>query len=554
MKNFKTKLIVGLLISFSSIAFAQTDVSGTIFDTDGNPIPGATVIVDGTTQGTTTDFDGNYTISANSDQSLQFSSLGFASQVVRVGDQSTIDIVLQTSAEALDEIVVTGYGTQTKRETTGAISTVKAEDLNIIPSGNIEQQFQGRIPGVTVISNGSPGSTSQIRVRGFGAFGGNEPLYVVDGVPTTNIDFLNPGDIESTTVLKDAAAASIYGARAANGVIVMTTKSGSRTQEPNITLDYTLGLTDPNVGGSPEMLNPQQMAEWTHRAYENNAAANGTAVSYTHPQYGSNATPVLPDYLHANGANGIVGSVDLASIQAAYEASPETTFLIKSNKQGTNWYDAITSTAPLHRFSLGANGGNERGRYYIGMGSQFQDGILINNILRRHTLRTNSKYDITDFLSVGENIQATYRETKTTGAGGSIESADDESEILAAYRMPTIIPIYDEFGSYASTKAAGFNNPRNPVRRLTENGKDDTSYSLSVFGNIYADLKLMDGLTIRSSLGGSVSNYYYQNYNYPYLGDSEPEASYTFSEGSGKNIGWVFTNTINYSGQFGAME
>ena len=553
MKKLEIKFIVGLLVMFTSIAFAQTEVSGTIFDTDGYPIPGATVIVDGTTQGTTTDFDGNYSISVSSDQSLQFSSLGFATQIVRVGSQSTIDVTLQTSAEALDEIVVTGYGTQTKRETTGAISTVSAEDLNIIPSGNIEQQFQGRIPGVTIISNGSPGSTSQIRVRGFGAFGGNEPLYVVDGVPTTNIDFLNPGDIESTTVLKDAAAASIYGARAANGVIVMTTKSGSRTQESGITLDYTLGLTDPNVAGSPEMLTPLQMAQYTHIGYENNAAANGTPVAYTHPQYGTNATPVLPDYLHANGANGIVGSVDLAAIQAAYDADPLNTFLIKANKEGsgTNWYDAITNTAPLHRFSLGANGGNERGRYYIGMGSQFQDGILINNILRRHTLRANSKYDITDFLSVGENIQATYRETKTTGGGGSITSADDESEILAAYRMPSIIPVYDEFGSYASTKAAGFNNPRNPVRRLTENGKDDTSYSLSVFGNIYADLKIIDGLTVRSSLGGSVSNYYYQNYNYPYLGDSETEAAYTFAEGAGKNISWVFANTVTFDQKFG---
>jgi len=552
MKQIGNYFYAVVFMLSTSLGLAQTSVSGNITDTDGNPIPGVTVIVDGTTQGTTTDFDGNYTIDVQVGQSLQFSSLGFATQIVRVGDQSTINIVLETSAEALDEIVVTGYGTQTKRETTGAISTVKAEDLNIIPSGNIEQQFQGRIPGVTVISNGSPGSTSQIRVRGFGAFGGNEPLYVVDGVPTTNIDFLNPGDIESTTVLKDAAAASIYGARAANGVIVMTTKSGSRTQEPSITLDYTIGLTDPNVAGSPKMLNPQQMADWTHRAYENNARAAGTAPAYTHPQYGSSAVPRFPDYLHANGANGVVGGVDLAAIQAAYDADPLNTFLIKPNLEGTNWYDAITNTAPLHRFSFGANGGNERGRYYIGLGSQFQDGILINNILRRHTLRANSKYDITDWLSIGENIQATYRETKTTGGGGSITSADDESEILAAYRMPTIIPVYDEFGSYASTKAAGFNNPRNPVRRLTENGKDDNSFIVSVFGNVYVDLKPFDGLTLRSSVGGTIANYYYVNYNYPYLGDSETEASYTFSEGSGKNIGWVFTNTATYEGQFGA--
>ena len=552
MKHFGKQLVLVVLSVFSYLGYAQNSVSGVISDSDGTPIPGAAIIIEGTTNGTTTDFDGNYSISVDSGQTLLFSSIGFATQSVLVGDQSSIDIVLQTSAELLDEIIVTGYGTETKRETTGAISTVKAEDLTIIPSGNIEQQFQGRIPGVTVISNGSPGSTSQIRVRGFGAFGGNEPLYVIDGVPTTNIDFLNPNDIESTTVLKDAAAASIYGARAANGVIVFTTKSGSRdNMESTITLDYTIGLTDPNVGGSPEMLNPQEMAEWTHRAYENNAAANGTAVAYTHPQYGSNATPVLPDYLHANGANGIVGGVDLAAIQAAYDANPENVFLIKSNKEGTNWYDAITNTAPLHRFSLGANGGSEKGRYYIGLGSQFQDGIVINNQFRRHTLRANSKYDITPWLSIGENIQATYRESRSPGAGGGVESADDESEILSAYRMPTIIPVYDEFGSYASTKAAGFNNPRNPVRRLETNGADDKSYNISLFGNVYVDLKPIESLTLRSSLGGSLFNYYYTDYNYRYLGDSEPEASNTFSEGAGKGVQWVFSNTATFQQDFG---
>ena len=553
MKHLSKQFFFVLLLVSSSFAFAQDSISGTVSDDEGNPIPGATVIVEGTTQGTTTDFDGNYSISADSNQSLQFSSLGFTPQTVLVGSQSSIDINLVPNAEALDEIIVTGYGTETKRESTGAISTVRAADLAIIPSGNIEQQFQGRIPGVTVISNGAPGSTSQIRVRGFGAFGGNEPLYIVDGVPTGNIDFLNPLDIESTTVLKDAAAASIYGARAANGVIVLTTKSGSRTKESGITLDYTVGLTDPNVAGSPQMLNPQQMADWTHRAYENNAAANGTAVSYNHPQYGSNATPVLPDYLHANGANGIVGSVDTAAIRAAFEADPENVFLIKANKegQGTNWYDAITSVAPLHRFSLGANGGNERGRYYIGLGTQFQDGILINNIFRRHTLRANSKYDITPWLSVGENVQVTYRQSRTVGGGGGITSADDESEILSAYRMPTIIPVYDEFGSYASTKAAGFNNGRNPVRRLTENAKDDKNYTLSVFGNVYAELTPIEGLTLRTSLGGSLFNYYYTDYNYRYLGDSETEASNSFGEGSGTGTQWVFSNTATYRQNFG---
>jgi TonB-linked SusC/RagA family outer membrane protein len=550
-REFFKKFLLVLTLMLTAGMYAQNTVSGNIVDTDGNPIPGVTIVIEGTSQGVSTDFDGNYSINVNSGQTLQFSSIGFSSQSIQIGNQSTLDVVLVTSAEALDEIVVTGYGVQTKRETTGAISTVKAADLNAIPSGNIEQQFQGRIPGVTVISNGSPGSTSQIRVRGFGAFGGNEPLYVVDGVPTTNIEFLNPGDIESTTVLKDAAAASIYGARAANGVIVLTTKGESGSSESSISLDLTYGITDPNVGGSPKLLNPQQYADWTHIAYQNNATANGTPVAYTHPQYGSNAVARLPDYLHANGANGIVGSVDLAAIQAAYEASPETVFLIKANKQGTNWYDEITNTAPLTRLSFGASGESDEGRYYIGLGSQFQDGILINNLLRRHTLRANSKYNITPWLSIGENIQATYRQVKTTGAGGNITSADDESEILSAYRMPTIIPVYDEFGSYASTRASGYNNPRNPVRRLTENGKDDNSYNVSVFGNVYLEIKPIEELTLRSSLGGSVLNYYYVDYNYRYLGDSEPEASDTFSEGAGRNTQWVFTNTATYKQTFG---
>lgn len=540
------------LLFFSTHLSAQTALRGTVTDNNGSPIPGVAVIIKGTTEGTTTDFDGNYTITANPDQVLVFKSIGFADQEMTVGDQTSINVTLLEDTELLDEIIVTGYGTQTQRETTGAISTVKAADLQQVPSGNIEQQFQGRIPGVTVISNGSPGTTSQIRVRGFGAFGGNEPLYIVDGVPTSNIDFLNPNDIESSSLLKDAAAASIYGARAANGVFVFQTKQGSREkQKTKITVDYVTGFTDPNVSGSPKMLNPQDMAKWTHIAYENNAKANGTAVVYSHPQYGSNATPVLPDYLHANGANGVVGSVDMEAIRAAYEADPENVFLIKANKKGTNWYDEITRMAPLNRLALGVSGGSESGRYYLGMSAHFQDGILLENEFRRHTLRINSEWDLAPWLEVGENVQVTYRSAKSPGAGSGASSADDESEILSAYRMPTIMPVYDEFGSYASTKAAGFNNPRNPVRRLLENAKDDNAYDFTVFGNVYLEINPLEDLTFRSSLGGSLRSYYYVNYDYRYLGDSEPQASNNFSEGSGKEMQWVFTNTLTYDKKFG---
>ena len=532
----------------------QSTITGTVTDADGTPLPGANVLVKGTTNGTQTDFDGNYSLNADSDAVLVFSYLGFQTLEIAVGGNSTVNATLQEDASALDEVVVTGYQTETKRETTAAVSIVKAEELAAIPSGNVEQQLAGRVAGVTVVTNGQPGTTSQIRVRGFGAFGGNEPLYVVDGVPINNINFLSPDDIETTTVLKDAAAASIYGARAANGVIVYTTKQGKRgKRKTEISLNIQSGITDPNVGGSPEMLNPQDMATWTHRAYENNAAATGTAVQYTHPQYGSSATPRFPDYLHADGQNGVFESdINLAQIQANYAADPENVFLIRPNLQGTNWYKEITRVAPISRVSLGFNGGTDDGRYYLGIAAQSQAGILLKNDFERYTLRFNSEWDITPWLAFGENIQMTYRSVVgQQGGNGGQGVSDDESEVLSAYRMPTIIPVRDEFGSYASTKASGFNNPRNPVRRLELNNGSDVAFQFETFGNFYAELKPVDGITIRSSVGGQYFNFTSQNYGFRYLGDSEPEASNSFSEFWQYGFQWIYTNTINFDKQYG---
>jgi len=388
----------------------QATVSGKVLDSFGVPLPGANVIVQGTTTGTQTDFDGNYTLNAPGDATLIFSYLGFVTQTVPIDGRTTINVTMAEDSQALEEVIVTGYTTETKRETTAAVSIVKAEELASIPSGNVEQQLQGRVAGVTVLTNGQPGTTSQIRVRGFGAFGGNAPLYVVDGVPVGNTDFLNPDDIETTTVLKDAAAASIYGARAANGVVVYTTKQGSRNKKTEVTLNVSSGITDPNVAGSPKMLNPQDMAEYTFIAYRNNAAANGTPVQYSHPQYGPGPNPRFPDYLHADGQNGVFESdINLAQIRADYEADPGNVFLIKPNLRGTNWYKEITRPAPIFRATLGVNGGNDRGRFYLGISGQEQDGILLSNSFKRYTARFNSEWDVTPWLAIGENFQQTYR-------------------------------------------------------------------------------------------------------------------------------------------------
>ncbi|MCJ7466743.1 MAG: TonB-dependent receptor [Maribacter sp.] len=532
----------------------QSTVTGTVVDDAGEPLPGANVVVKGTTNGTQTDFDGNYTLNVDSGAVLVFSYLGFKPQEIPVGNETTINVTMESDAAALEEVIVTGYQTETKRETTAAVSIVKASDLAAVPSGNVEQQLQGRVAGVTVLTNGQPGSTSQIRVRGFGAFGGNAPLYVVDGVPTNNSDFLNPDDIETTTVLKDAAAASIYGARAANGVIVYTTKQGSRSKrKTNLTVNVISGVTDPNVNGSPRMLNPRDMAKYTNIAYENNAAANGTPVSYSHPQYGGGATPTFPDYLHADGQNGVSASqVNLAQVRANYEADPENVFLIRPNLAGTNWYKAITRIAPISRVSVGFDGGTENGRFYLGISAQNLQGILLENKDDRYAIRFNSEWDITPWLSFGENFQVTYRNRRGGfGGNGGVEGADDESVVLSAYRMPTILPVYDDFGSYASTRAAGFNNPRNPVRVLKTNDAFDKNFGIGGFGNFYLLLKPVDGLTIRSSIGGSYFNANFVNYGFRYLGDSEPEASNSFSEGGQYGFSWTFTNTASYEKLFG---
>lgn len=547
-------LRAGILVFFLAVGtLLSAQVTGKITDSQtGEALIGASILIKGTAKGTVTDIDGSYTVDAVPGDVLEVSYTGYATQELKVGSATTIDITMSVGV-ALSEIVVTGYSVESKRQTTGSVSIIKAAELRQIPSGNIEQQLQGRVAGVTVITNGQPGTTSIIRVRGFNAFGGNAPLYIVDGLPVESTDFLSPDDIETATTLKDAAAASIYGARAANGVIVYTTKRGEKgTKKIKVSYEGVFGFTDPNVNGAPEMLTPQEQAEWSHIAYRNNAAANGTEPQYAHPQYGTSAQATLPDYLHANGANGVRGSVDVESIRKAYEASPSTVFLIKPNLAGTNWYDEITRNALLLRHSLGFSGGSENSRFYVGMGFQDQNGILLENEFKRYTFRINSEFDLTKRLRIGENLQFTYRHNKGGfGGTGGIGGADDESVVLSAYRMPSVIPVYDEFGSFASTRASGFNNPRNPVRQLLTNDKDDRTVNQNAFGNFYLELDLVKGLTLRSSIGGQFNNFNFKNYGYRYLGDSEPEASNTFSEGNGYRLSWVFTNTATYKGKFG---
>lgn len=536
-------------------AWAQErQVTGKVTDSEtGEGFPGVSVLEVGTSNGTVTDLNGNYSVTLGSNARISFSFIGYTTQEIEVGSRSVIDVPLVLDVKQLQELVVTGYTIDDRRETSGSISTVKPKDLLVIPTGNVEQTLQGRIAGVNVISNGQPGTTSQVRVRGFGAFGGNAPLYIVDGVPVGSTDFLSPDDIESTTVLKDAAAASIYGSRAANGVIVYTTKKGKRgSGKVNITYNSMFGVTTPGKG--QEMLNPTDFAEWTWQARRNDALISGGEPVFGHPQFGSGTSPVIPDYIRVGTNSGVSGSLNMTEERERYNIDPAAGPIyqvVRANKEGTDWYDEITQNAPLHRQNLGLSGGSENSRYYFGLSMQDQAGILLNQKYKRYSFRANSEFDITDNLRFGENLQFTFRQVLgLQGDNGGIGSADDENDILTAFRMPSIIPVYDEFGGYAGTAASGFNNGRNPV--ATRDGLvNDRNYNGAANGNMYLEYDPIPGLTLRTSMGGYYSTSYGYGYGRRQYENSENNSAFSYNENSRYDYGWTLTNTANYKKTFG---
>ncbi|WPP53473.1 SusC/RagA family TonB-linked outer membrane protein [Catalinimonas niigatensis] len=547
-------LIMFLSVAMSSLLYAQErTVTGKVTDLEtGEDLPGVNILVKGTTQGTVTDVEGNYRLTVPSNATaLIFSSIGYAAEEVAIGNQSTIDLSMAADVQALSEIVVTGYSSEERKDVTGAVTTVKSEQLQAVPSGNVEQQLQGRVSGVTVITNGQPGTSSIVRVRGFGSFGGNEPLYIVDGVPVDNTQFLQPDDIESTTVLKDAAAASIYGARAASGVIVYTTKKGKKDGSFRVTYDGVTGVTLPGEG--QEKLTPQEEADWTWQAARNTAWQLGEDPTFDHPQYGTGPNPILPDYINVGGTAGYIGSVDLEAERANYNIDPRAGSIyqvVRANKQGTDWWDQITKPALLNRHTLGFSGGTERSAYYVSFGYQDQEGNLLNQRFKRYSFRVNSEHNITDRIRVGENIQTTYYSVLgLTGGAGGRGSAGEENDVNLAYRMPAIIPVYDEFGGYAGTAATGFNNPRNPVANR-QRSADNGGYSILGFGNIYAEIDLLDGLMFRSSIGGGYNNFYSNFYGPPQYENSENNSTFNYGENAGAFLNWTFTNTLRYEKTF----
>lgn len=529
-KQHRLWLFLGLLFLFGYVQ-SQT-VSGTVTDGAG-PLPGANVIVKGTTTGAQTDFDGNYTIAADAEATLIFSYIGFKTVEVPVNGQTTINVAMEEDANKLDEVVVTGYGTQAKKDLTGAVSVVDTDELLAIPATTFAQQIQGRAAGVNIVNDSRAGGEATVRIRGFGTVGNNDPLYIIDGVPSQRQGNLNPNDIESLQVLKDASAASIYGSRAANGVIIITTKQG-KLGKPTITYDTFYGIQSPTE--DIDVLNAQELGQYLYFA-DLYAGRTPTHGQYT---YGPNGEVTIPDFVFPSGAF----EGDPATNPDLYSLTEDNIYPIVRSAD-TYWWDEVSRSAPIQSHNISATGATESARYAFSLGYFEQDDIIKFVSYNRVSLRANTEFKVlNDRLTIGENFTASLETRK-----GDNNTDEEQGPVAGSYKHHPLLPVYDIAGNFAGSRGQNLGNNFNPFANLSRN-QDDRQYDLRLLGNVYGDYKITDNLSVRSSFGldGRVRRQ-------RDIGRPQPE----YVEGNFINsstareqyeYAWTWTNTLTYKKTF----
>ncbi|MFI2742802.1 SusC/RagA family TonB-linked outer membrane protein [Zhouia sp. PK063] len=520
-----------LLLCFlcmATFSWAQTtQVTGVVVDESNVPLAGASVIVKGTTKGTSTDFDGKFSIDASADETLAISYIGYVTQEVKVGNQTTFSIKLLPSAQNLDEVVVVGYGAQKKSVVTGAITSVKSSDLESMPVTRVEQSLQGRTSGLTIAANsGQPGSSSTIRVRGITSFGNNEPLYVVDGVivDSGGIGFLNQSDIESVEVLKDAASQAIYGARAAAGVILITTKKG-KAGKLSVSYNGYAGVSAP--ARKLDLLNAEQYATIYNEKYANDFTGNQADYALPYP----NAS---------------------------------------SLGKGTDWQNVIFNNSALkenHELSL--SGGNDVSTFYMSFGYLNQEGIVMSDISKynRKNIRLNSTHHITDKITVGQTLG--FSNEKTVGLGNT--NSEFGGPLSSAINLDPLTPVVVTDPAVANSSPYSTQNGimrdangnpygisnlvlqemSNPLAyEKTRLGNYD--WSDNFVGNVYVNVEPIKGLNIKSTLGGKLAYWGTESYTpVSYLNSSTVTSLNSIYRSSNRGFGWNLENTISYAKTIG---
>lgn len=438
-------LLILLGFGFSNPIVSQVNqqktVTGTVRDVNGQPVPGASIVVKGTTTGTITDMDGSFVLAGLSENTvLQFTFVGMETQEVIVGNNTIINITMQEATIGLDEVVAIGYGTVKKSDLTGSVVSVKAEDLQVGSTNTLDKQLSGRVAGVQVTQiSGQPGASTTIRIRGTNSIlGNNEPLYVIDGIPygnSINAD-INPNDFESIEILKDASSTAIYGSRGANGVILITSKSGSKG-EPKVDFESYYALS--SITKKLDLLNAEEVAEVHRKAI----------------------------------ANGVTQAYDPASIHGP----------------GTDWQDEIYRTAASKNFKLSVSGGSKELSYRFSGNYLDEEGIVLNSGYQRYGFRTNIHSTINDKLKLGMNLYFSKSERNP---------ASNFKDIVASN---PIYPVKDEFGNYTIyTNALGqYGNPvATNLESLRENNRN------TMLSSIFGEYKIIKGLVARSNYGVNI--------------------------------------------------
>ncbi|AXY72754.1 TonB-dependent receptor [Paraflavitalea soli] len=491
-------LVVYLL--FHSAATAQTGkVSGTVTNTQGTPLPGVTVQIKNSKVSTATDAAGKFSINAAPTDSLEFSSIGFKMLTLLVGNKTELVAALQEEANTLNNVIVVGYTTQRKKDLTGSVSTVNTSDIAGLPVGGVDQILQGKAAGVTITQNtGAPGDGVVVRIRGIGTINNNDPLYIIDGVPTKDgINQISPNDIESISVLKDASAASIYGARASNGVVVITTKKG-KTGKPRLSLNAYTGVQQP--------VNLVKMANT--RQYV--TAFNTAAANDGRQQIPLGMLDTLPD---------------------------------------VNWQKEVLNDANMSNIQLSLSGGSENTKYLISAGYFTQEGMIMNSSNDRFNIRTSIDSRINDMFRVGANLNLAYNKTRQVGSSGDGFGAGNPGASVmryALFRSPAS-PVYDKTGTLVDipNPSAFFGDGLNPVG-LAQN-TDRNFRTSSLLGNVYLEITPIAHLKVRTDFG---TNYIITDYKqfYPTWGSPQrlQNSPNSLAQSNTNNFNYNWTNTATY--------
>ena len=505
--------------------YAQQEITGTVTDAMG-PVIGATVMEKGTSNGTVTDFDGNFKLKVQAGKTLVFSYIGYKSQELPAKDG--MQVSMEENAKELAEVVVTGYTTQRKADLTGAVAVVQTKDLKTSSDTDPMRALQGKVPGMTITSDGSPVGAGTVRIRGIGSFNSSQdPLFIIDGVPTTtNLNTLNMNDIESMQVLKDAASASIYGSRAANGVIVITTRSGKKGDK--IKVDFSANLT-------AQFYNKQSMMKLS------NSAEYATAMAQAAMNDGLNPEQYANNYgltLHADKGtpisayNPATGKMEDFIVNGRYDGYLNEKHSMRYSD--TDWLDAISRTGFSQSYDLSLSGATDKFSALFSAGYKNNNGILKFTDFESFSGRINTTYKINEIVTVGENATITY--------SNQVNSFPLEN----ALKMSPTLPIYEEDNTTFSGPVGGMSDRQNPLRELYDN-RDNRLKMWRVFGNAFVNITPLKGLTLRSNFGLDYWSEFIHSVTYTWHSDVVNNSTPSANLGNKNSIKWTWSNTANYN-------